>query len=129
MSSKKRNKKVGMTGERMSQMAARILPLVKGSGSEAKRGVHRTRARMAPKLDRTGKVVQDTIAPKVAAGLSTAARRIAPEAPRRHRSHKPTAVAGLTAALGAVAALVRNRRKTDVATPADQAVQDVTTGG
>jgi hypothetical protein len=77
-----------------------------------------TRAWAAPRVERTGQVLQDSVAPKVSAWLSTAARRLEPAKPHRSRWHKLAGFSGLGAAAGAAAALVRNRKKPDSATPA-----------
>jgi hypothetical protein len=83
--------------------------------------VHRTRAWAAPQLERTGQVLQDTIAPKVSAVLSSAAQRLEPAQPRRGRWRKLAGVSMLTAAASAVAALILKRRKPDATTPSGEA--------
>ncbi|HEX6934024.1 MAG TPA: hypothetical protein VF162_17915, partial [Streptosporangiaceae bacterium] len=75
------------------------------------------RAWAAPQVERSGQVLQDTVAPKVSAVLSSAAKRIDPAQPRHRRWQKPVGVAALTAAIGAVAAFLRNRRR-----PGDAAI-------
>jgi len=77
-----------------------------------------TRAWAAPQVERTGQVLQDSVAPKVSAWLSTAARRLEPAKPPRSRWRKLAGFSVLAAAAGAAAALVRNRKKPDSATPA-----------
>ncbi len=91
--------------------AERAKPLAKNTGEAARRGILRTRAWAAPQVERSGQVLQDTVAPKVSAMLSSAAKRIDPAQPRFRRWQKPLGLATLTAAGGAVAAFLRIRRK------------------
>src|SRR6266480_1835979 len=126
MSRKKTNQRTRMaaTGAgrrvaaRVKPAAAQIKPLAKSTGAAARRRVHRTRAWAAPRVERTGQVLQDRVAPKLSALLSSAARRLEPARPRRPRWRKLAGISVLTAAAGAVAAGVRNRRKPDVMTSA-----------
>ena len=71
--------------DRALQAAARVKPLARSTRAAAGRGVHSTRAWAAPQVERTGHVLQDSVAPKVAALLSSAAERLEPEKPRRKR--------------------------------------------
>jgi len=103
---------------RAHQAAARLRPLAMTTGAAARGRVHRTRAWAAPRVERTGQVLQDSVAPKVSALLSSAARRLEPAKPRRPRWRKLAGISVATAAAGAVAVGVRNRRKPDVTTPA-----------
>jgi hypothetical protein len=105
--------------DRALQAAARVKPLARSTQAAAKRGVHSTRAWAAPQVERTGQVLQDSVAPKVSALLSSAAQRLEPEKPRRKRWPRLAAISVLTAAAGAAAALARYRRKPDVTTEAD----------
>ena len=135
MSSKKTNQRATMaatgTGRRARRVAAQvkpgaaqIKPLAQSAGAAATRRVRTTRAWAAPRIERTGLVLQHSVAPKVSAWLSLAARRLEPAKPRRARWRKLAGVSVLTAAAGAVAALVRNRRKPDVTTSAADADAD-----
>jgi hypothetical protein len=108
---------------RVKPLATRVKPLARSTQVAAKRGVHSTRAWAAPQVERTGQVLQDSVAPKVAALLSSAAQRLEPTKPRRKRWPRLAAISALTAAAGVAAALARNRRKPDVTAQAD----DVTT--
>jgi hypothetical protein len=105
-------------------VAAQVKPFAKSTGAAARRRVHRTRAWTAPRVERTGQVLQDSVAPKVSALLSSAARRLEPAKPRHPRWRKLAGISLLTAAASAVAALVRNRRKPDVTTSAAEADAD-----
>jgi ferric-dicitrate binding protein FerR (iron transport regulator) len=71
-----------------------------------------------------GQVLQDSVAPRVAALLSAAARRLEPGKPPRRRWRKLAGVAILAAAAGAVAAVVRNRGKPKITTSAAEADAD-----
>src|SRR5215475_5045815 len=100
----------------------RAKPLAKSTSQAARRQIFRTRAWAAPQVERSGQVLQDTVAPKVSAMLSSAAKRIDPAQPRYRRWQKPVGVATLTAAAGAVAAFfgIRRRQSDPTMTAADQ---------
>jgi len=105
----------------LKPVASQVKPLAKSTGAAARRQARRTRAWAAPQVERTGQVLQDSVAPKVSALLSSAAQRLEPAKPRHRRWPKPVGIAAVTAAGSAVAAFVRNRRKpggTSSATPA-----------
>jgi hypothetical protein len=104
--------------------AAQLKPLARSAAAAARRRVHKTRAWAAPQVERTGRVLQDSVAPKVSALLSSAARRLEPTKPPRRRWRKPAGVATLAAAAGAAAAAVRNRRKPEITTSAAEADAD-----
>ena len=91
--------------------AERAKPLARSTGRAARRQLLRTRALAAPRVEHSGQVLQDTVAPKVSAMMSEAARRLAPAQPRQRGWRKPVGLATLTAAGGAVAAFIRNRKK------------------
>ena len=129
MSRKKRNHRARMAatgaGRRarlvaaqVKPAAAQIKPLAQSTRTAAIRRVHRTRAWAAPRVERTSQVLQDSVAPKVSALLSSAARRLEPAKPRRPRWRKLAGISVATAAAGAVAVVVRNRWKPDVTTSA-----------
>ena len=100
--------------------AERAKPLAKSTGEAARRGILRGRAWAAPQVERSGQALQDTVAPKVSAMLSSAAKRIDPAQPRYRRWQKSLGLATLTAAGGAVAAFLRSwrRRSADPGMPA-----------
>src|SRR6266516_6534210 len=129
MSRRKRNQKASTAASsvwgrarqaaaQVKPVAAQAKPLAKGTGAAARRRMHRTRAWAAPRVERTGRVLQDSVAPKVSALLSSAARRLEPAKPRRPRWRKLAGISVATAAAGAVAVVVRNRWKPDVTTSA-----------
>jgi hypothetical protein len=89
----------------------RARPLAKNTSQAARRRLLRTRAWAAPQVERSGKVLENTVAPKVSAMLSSAARRLDPGRSRQRRWRKPAGMATVTAAGGAVAAYLRGRRK------------------
>ena len=98
------------------QAAARAKPYASGARATAGRGVRRARAVAAPQVERAGHALEDRLAPKVSAMLSSAAQRLEPPKSRRRRWRKLAGISLLTAA-GAVAAVVRNRAKPDLAPP------------
>lgn len=104
--------------DRLKPAAAKVKPLARSTGAAAKRRVHRTRAWAAPRVERTGQVLQDSVAPKASAALSSAARRLDPGKPRRPPWRMLAGLAAVTAAAGAAAACIRNRRKPDSTTSA-----------
>src|SRR6266849_2233731 len=70
----------------------------------ASRGLRKARAWAAPQVERTGHVIQDTVAPKVAAALQSSARRIDPGPPPRRGWGK--AAAGISVLLAAAAGVI-----------------------
>jgi hypothetical protein len=120
-----RSKRIGKAGaaltaalDRVRQAAARVKPFT--SGARAGGGyVHRARAWAAPHVERAGKALENSVAPKVSAMLSSAAQRIEPAKPRRRRWRKLAGISLTTAASGAVAAVVRNRAKPDQNPPGE----------
>jgi hypothetical protein len=97
-------------------LAGQAKPLAKSTAAATRRRVHRARAWAAPQVERTGQVLEDSVAPKVSALLSAAAQGLEPPKPRRRRWRTLAAISMLTAAAGAVAILARNRRKPDLMT-------------
>ncbi|HXP20648.1 MAG TPA: hypothetical protein VN840_13480 [Streptosporangiaceae bacterium] len=126
MSRKSRHSGLGSARDRarraaahVKPVAAQVKPLARSTGEAARHRVRKTRAWAAPQVERTGQVLQDTVAPKVSAVLSSAAQRLDPAEPRRRQWRKRIGAATITAAASAAAALLRSRRKPDGATPAD----------
>ncbi len=102
--------------DHIKPMAAQVKPLAKHTGEAARRQWFRTRAWAAPQVERTGKVLQDTVAPKVSDMLSSAAERIDPAKPKRGRWRLPVGIAAaLAAAASGAAAFLRKRSKTETA--------------
>jgi hypothetical protein len=129
MSRKKRNRRARMAatgaGRRAHRVAALVMPvaaqvkpLAQSTGAATIRRVRKTRAWAAPRVERTGLVLQHNVAPKVSAWLSLAARRLEPAKPQRARWRKLAGISVLTAAAGAAAAVARNRKKPDSMTSA-----------
>jgi hypothetical protein len=102
--------------ERVKPMAAQAKPLAVSTRETAKRGVLKTRAWAAPQLERTGQVLQDSVAPKVSSLMSSAAKRIEPAKPARRQWGKLVGLgASLLAAVAAAgaAAVLRGRKQSD----------------
>ena len=96
----------------LKPVAERAKPLARSTGRAARRQLLRTRAWAAPRVEHSGQVLQDTVAPRVSAMMSEAARRLDPAQPRQRSWVKPVGLlATLTAAGGAAAAYLRNRNK------------------
>jgi hypothetical protein len=96
---------------RLKPAAARAKPLARNTGVAARRQLLRTRAWAAPQVERSGQVLQDKVAPKVSAALSSAAKKLDPSEARKRRWRKPAGLATLTAAGGAAAAFLRSKMK------------------
>ena len=121
MSRKKRTDEalelVRQAAAQLQPAAAKVKPLAGSTGAAAKRSVHRTRAWAAPRVEHTGQILEESVAPKVSALLSSAAQRLEPGKPRHRRWRTPIAIAAIAAAASVAAAIVRNRRKPDSTTP------------
>lgn len=117
MSGKKRTAAWDRTrkaADQIKPMADQMKPLAKSTGQAAQRNWHRARAWAAPQVERTGKVLQDTVSPKVSDMLSSAAERIDPAKPKHGRWHLPVGVAAvLAAAASGAAAILRKRSKSE----------------
>jgi hypothetical protein len=96
---------------RARQAAAQARPLTVSARIAAGKGIHHARIWAAPRLERTGHALEDQVAPRMAAMLSAAARRIEP-VPARRRRRWPVLAAGLITAAGlsATAAYLLKRR-------------------
>jgi hypothetical protein len=99
------------TANRLKTVAAQMKPFARNASAAATRGVHATRTWGAPRIERTGQILEDSVAPKVASVLSSAAQRLDPGKPRRARWRRPAGVATVTAAASAAVAVVLRRRK------------------
>jgi hypothetical protein len=84
----------------------------------ASRGVRKARAWAAPQVERTGQVIQDTVAPKVADALAASARRIDPGKPQRRRWRILAGIAALLAAAAGAIAATQRNRTSPTATTA-----------
>jgi hypothetical protein len=107
--------------DQVTEAAAQLKPLAKTTGAAAKRGMRKTRAWAAPQVERTGQVLQDSVAPKVSDLLSSAAQRLEPDKSQHRRWRKLAGVSLLTAAASAAAAVVLKRRKPEETTSATEA--------
>jgi hypothetical protein len=107
---------------RVRPAAAQVRPLAKSTQEAARRGLVRSRTWAAPRVERTGQVLQEDVAPKVADMLSSAARRIEPEKPRSRNWWTLSGIAILVAAAAtAAAAALRKRSAVVSAAPAAEA--------
>ena len=112
----------------LKPVAARVKPLASSAAVAAKRGALRTRTWAAPQVERTGRVLQHSVAPKVSAWLSSAAQRLDPGKPRHPRWRTPAGLATVTGAASAAAAYIRHRRKTDSTTAAAEPEEQTPAG-
>jgi hypothetical protein len=107
---------------RAKPAAAQVKPLARSTQEAALRQMHATRAWAAPRVERSGQVLQDSVAPKVADMLSSAARRIEPEQPRSRNWWTLSGLLVLIAGAAAAAAIALRKRSTaNSADPADEA--------
>jgi hypothetical protein len=97
--------------ERARRAGAHVKPFAASTRAAAGRGLRTARAWAAPHVDHSAKAVQEKLAPRLSAMLSSAARRIEPATPRRRPWRKLAGISILTGAASALAALVRNRTK------------------
>ena len=103
--------------EAAKPVAAQVKPLADDARQAASRGVYRARSWAAPQVERTGQVLQDTVAPKVADALHTSAQKLDPGEPPHRGWRKGAAAISilLAAAAAAVAALAARKRKAEAA--------------
>jgi hypothetical protein len=106
---------------RARQTAQDAKPLADSTRAAASRGLRNARTWSAPRVERTGQVLQDTVAPKVAAALHASAQRLDPEKPKRYGWRM---VAGISAALVLAAAIVAGARKRMAPTATTQAEEE-----
>src|SRR5713226_9237267 len=99
---------VALCGQRGTERTPAEVSMSKYNGKATKeaanRGLRKARAWAAPQVERTGHVIQDTVAPKVAAALQSSARRIDPGPPPRRGWGK--AAAGISVLLAAAAGVI-----------------------
>jgi len=108
------------TAQDAKPIAAQVKPLANDTKAAASRGLRKARSWSAPKVDRTGQVLQDTVAPKVAAALHSSAQRLDPDKPKRNGWRIAAGISAVLALAGAAAAALRNRIKPGTTTPADE---------
>ena len=107
---------------RVKPAAAQVKPLARSTQEAALRRMYATRVWAAPRVERTGQVLQDSVAPKVADMLSSAAHRIEPEQPRSRNWWTLSGLLVLIAGAAAAAAIALRKRSTaSSAAPADEA--------
>ena len=110
-------------GKVTEAVAAQVKPVANNTAAAASRGLYKARAWAAPQVERTGQVIQDTVAPKVADALAASARRIDPGQSRRRRWPMLAGIAALlAAAAGAIVAAQRNRASASAPAAADEDV-------
>jgi hypothetical protein len=108
------------TAQDAKPVVAQVKPLASDTKAAASRGLRRARSWAAPQVDRTGQVLQDTVAPKVAAALHSSAQRLHPDKPKRNGWRMAAGISALVAVAAAVAAALRNRIKPTATTAADE---------
>jgi len=98
--------------EAAKPIAAQVKPLASDARQAAGRGVYKARVWAAPQVERTGQLLQDTVAPKVADALHSSAQRLDPgEPPHRGWRKGAAAISILLAAAATVVAAVARSRK------------------
>jgi hypothetical protein len=107
--------------ERVKPAAAQVKPLARSSQEAAQRGLYATRVWAAPRVEHTGQVLQDSVAPKVADMLSSAASRIEPQQPRSRNWWTISGLLVIIAGAAAAAAIALRKRSTAGSAPADEA--------
>jgi hypothetical protein len=110
--------------------AADLAPLAKSAGEAVRQGadevaawagpqVRKTRSWAAPRIERTGVVVQEKIAPQVSEALTRAARKLDPEPAKRRKGLRRVLALALAGAGAAVAVLVIRSRSGNAETEPD----------
>lgn len=102
-------------------------PLATNTTAAVRQGVTKSRAWAAPQVERTGQFLQQVAAPKVSAVLSSAAHKIEPAQPAqpgRRRWTWRAGAAGLLAAAGAAAAVLRKNVKPTAGETVDHTSDD-----
>ncbi len=107
---------------RAREKASQAVPLARRAGDAARQGagdvaartkphVHRARRWAAPRVERTGKAVQEKVAPQVSDMLTRAAQRLdpAPEVRRRSRLARGLVLLMAAASVSVVVALLRRQ--------------------
>jgi hypothetical protein len=93
--------------DRTLKAADQVKPIAQSTGDAARRTILRTRAWAAPQLERTGHALQDNVAPKMSAMLSSAAQRIDPaKKPKTGQWRLPVGIAAALAAAASAAAAI-----------------------
>ena len=108
------------TAQDAKPVVAQVKPLANDTKAAASRGLRRARSWAAPQVERTGQVLQDTVAPKVAAALHSSAQRIDPEKPKRNGWRMAAGISVALALAAAVVAGLRKRMTPTATTPAEE---------
>jgi hypothetical protein len=102
-------------------VVAQVKPLANDTKDAAARGLLKARTWAAPQVEHTGQVLQDSVAPKVAAALTSTARRLEPDdAAPRGRWRQVAVVTALLAAAAAIVIALRNRIAPGTTAEADE---------
>jgi hypothetical protein len=109
------------TAQDAKPVVAQVKPLANDTKAAASRGLRKARSWAAPQVERTGQVLQDTVAPKVAAALHSSAQRLDPDKPKRNGWRM---AAGISAALALAGAIVAGLRKRKTPTPKTTAEEE-----
>jgi hypothetical protein len=102
-------------------VVAQVKPLASDTKDAAARSLLKARAWAAPQVEHTGQVLQDSVAPKVAAALTSTAQRLEPDKAAPHGRWRQ--VAGVSVLLAVAAAIVialRNRIAAGAPAEADE---------
>jgi len=118
----RRSHETGGALDQARRAAAQARPLARSTGAAARSGVRAARAWAAPQVERTGQVLNDSVAPAVAGLLSSVAQRLEPARPRHGRWRKLAGISMLAAAASSAAAAILSRSKPD--RPAAEAEAD-----
>jgi hypothetical protein len=102
---------------RVRPAAGQVKPLARSTQEAAIRGLHQTRVWAAPRVEHTGQVLQDNVAPKVADLLSSAAQRIEPEQPRSRNWWTLAGLLVIIAGGAAAAAIALRKRSAAISAP------------
>ncbi len=106
--------------DRTLKAADQVKPLARSTGHAANRALLRTRAWAAPQLERTGHALEENVAPKMSAMLSSAAKRIEPAKSKRGSGQwrLPVGIAAALAAAASAAAAIFGQKARNARTDA-----------
>jgi hypothetical protein len=111
--------RVSQRAQDAKPVVAQVKPLANDTKAAASRGLRKARSWAAPQVDRTGQMLQETVAPKVAAALHSSAQRLDPDKPKRNGWRIAAGISAALALAGAIVAGLRKRTSPGTTTPAE----------
>jgi 5-formyltetrahydrofolate cyclo-ligase len=129
-SAKQQARHAGKTARQQARQATeQVAPLAKSARESARQGVHDARVWAAPRVERSGHLLEERVAPKVADMLTSTARRLEPPQPSRRRWPKVLAGIVMLGVGTAVAAALRSRLWSTFVTKSNGSTQAAAAAG